>query len=163
MKGLLREITGGTEPRRPPRKLSEEEIETIRRLAEKGNAAAQVMLAATYVDKNNKQALSEAIKWLRQAATQGHADAEFNLGEAYFFGFVVEKDNSMAATWVERAAAQGHAEAQFRLGRMYSHGLGVTKNGRIAQEWFNRAAALGHTEARFWASIGLAKKESRNI
>ena len=43
-----------------------------------------------------------------KAAKQGHAEAQFKLGDMYS----VEKNYKKAVEWYEKAAKQGHAEAQ---------------------------------------------------
>ena len=55
------------------------------------------------------------MKWFRKAAEQGHADAQFCLGECYRTGDGVAKDLAEAKTWYEKAAAQGNADAKVLL------------------------------------------------
>lgn len=62
---------------------------------------------------------------LRDAAEQGHAEAQCSLGICYYYGAGVEKDSQEAATWYRRAAEQGHASAQCNLGVCYKNGRGV--------------------------------------
>ncbi len=52
----------------------------------------------------------EAARWLRMAAEQGHADAQFKLGMLYIEGDGVPEDGSEAVKWLYRAAQQGHAQ-----------------------------------------------------
>ena len=49
--------------------------------------------------------------WLRRAAVQGYADAEFSLGLAYAEGRGVKKDPQEAYGWMLRASKRGHAPA----------------------------------------------------
>ena len=51
----------------------------------------------------------------RQAADQGHASAQTNLGWMYEQGRGVRLDRLEAARWYRLAADQGHADAQRRL------------------------------------------------
>ena len=60
----------------------------------------------------------------RQAAEQGHASAQFNLGLMYATGEGVPEDDAEAVRWYRMAAEQGHAGAQFNLGLMYATGGG---------------------------------------
>ena len=56
--------------------------------------------------------MEEAVKWWRKAADDGHAKAQFRLGESYATGKGVEqKDVNEAAKWYRKAAEQGHEEA----------------------------------------------------
>jgi len=87
-----------------------------------------------------EQSGRDAAAWLRSAALQGHADAQFNLGVLYAQGRLVltpdklqewqngvdlpklEYDLLMSGmafgkAWIELAAAQGHREAKEALSR----------------------------------------------
>ena len=51
-------------------------------------------------------------------AKQGDPDAQFALGERYFYrNRDVSQDDEQAVYWYRKAAEQGHANAQFALGR----------------------------------------------
>ena len=88
-----------------------------------------------------------AAAWLRRAADQEHAQAQYtlgliyyNLGLIYLKGYGVAQDPRQAAVWYRRAADQGHVDAQYNLGLMYYKGYGVVKDGKEAAAWFRRAA-----------------------
>ena len=53
----------------------------------------------------------EAVRWYRLAATQGHADAQTNLGFMYGNGRGVPMDVVRAHMWFNLAAAKGDADA----------------------------------------------------
>jgi TPR repeat protein len=55
---------------------------------------------------------AEAVRWYRLAAAQGHAGAQFNLGNMFAKGRCVAKDDAEAVRWWCLAAAQGHVSAQ---------------------------------------------------
>ena len=57
------------------------------------------------------QSYSEAVNWLRKAAEQGHAQAQFNLGVCYALGNGVPQSYTEAVKWFRKAAEQGQAEA----------------------------------------------------
>ena len=61
----------------------------------------------------------------REAAEQGHAEAQFRLGAMYFSGDGVPRDDAGALKWYRLAAEQGHAEAKDNLAYMYENGLGM--------------------------------------
>jgi TPR repeat protein len=67
----------------------------------------------------------QAVSWYRQAAEQGNAVAQSNLGGFYRLGRGVPQDYAQAVTWFRQAADQGDAAAQFNLGIAYSFGEGV--------------------------------------
>lgn len=52
-----------------------------------------------------------AVKWYKRAAEQGHASAQYNLGEMYFKGQGVTQDYTRAYMWWEIAASQGDENA----------------------------------------------------
>ena len=60
-----------------------------------------------------------------QAAEQGYAKAQFNLGLIYYNGQGVRQDYTQAVQWYRKAAEQGDAKAQYNLGVMYDNGQGV--------------------------------------
>ena len=71
---------------------------------------------------------------VRQAAEQGDATAQFNLGLMYANGEGVPEDDAEAVRWYRMAAEQGLAIAQFNLGVKYDFGEGVPKDGAEAVE-----------------------------
>jgi TPR repeat protein len=62
-----------------------------------------------------KQNLIEGIKWLRKAAFQGDAKAQYSLGMAYCDGEGVRKNIRYAQAWLGKAAQQGHKKASAKL------------------------------------------------
>ena len=78
-----------------------------------------------------------------QAAEQGFAAAQYNLGLMYANGQGVHQDDAQAVRWYRKAAEQGFAEAQYNLGVMYAKGEGVRQNYKIANEWFGKACNNG--------------------
>ena len=83
----------------------------------------------------------------RQAAEQGHAEAQCHLGIMYANGQGVEKDESMAVKWYRKAAEQGHTKAQANLGFMYATGKGVPQSFSEALRWLRKAEAQRHEMA----------------
>ena len=95
----------------------------------------------------------EAVKYFRKAAERGHADAQYQLGMCYEFGFGVEKDLSEAVKWFRKAAERGHADAQYQLGMCYDCGRGVKKDLNEAVKWFRKAAAQGNVDAQWCVGL----------
>jgi TPR repeat protein len=83
---------------------------------------------------------AKAEKWLRLAAAQGDADAQFWLGTAYQRSWFGALDDREALGWLRRAAAQGLPDAQFSLGQMYEVGEGVLQSDLAAASWYRKAA-----------------------
>lgn len=78
-----------------------------------------------------------------QAAYQGNAAAQYEIGVMYQTSRAVPQDFVEAARWYRRAAEQGHARAQYRLGSMYVIGQGVPESFFKAYIWLNLAASHG--------------------
>ena len=58
-----------------------------------------LVLPMTY-GKGVEQDYAEAVKWYRLAAEQGTADAQNNLGYAYYYGNGVEQDYAEAVSGI---------------------------------------------------------------
>jgi hypothetical protein len=56
------------------------------------------------------QSYTEAAKWYRKAAEQGHAEAQVQLGVLYSNGLGVAANTAEATKWLLKAAEQGHAK-----------------------------------------------------
>ena len=89
---------------------------------------------------------AQALKIYKSLATQGDADAQFNLGVMYRKGKGVTQDYKEAAKWYRLAAAQGYANAQFNLGVMYDKGQGVTQDYASAHMWYNLVGSTGDAD-----------------
>ncbi|MDB5536594.1 MAG: hypothetical protein JWQ65_1469, partial [Devosia sp.] len=101
---------------------------------------------------------------LRQAAANGDARAQFEIGAIYTEGRALGQDYKAAATWYERAAAQGFVPAEYRLGNLYEVGNGVDKDLDIAKLWYQRGAEAGnrmamHNLAALYASGQLGDQQ----
>ena len=85
-----------------------DDIETLRKAAEQGNADAQYDFGVLYADGEGVPSDSaEAAKWYRKAAEQGHAWAQYRLGVMYRYGRGVPQDYVAAYAWYIVAAASG--------------------------------------------------------
>ncbi len=79
----------------------------------------------------------------RQRAEKGDADAQYNLGRAYQYGFGVAVNLAESAEWYGRAAGQGLPSAQHALALMYENGWGVSRDYVAADKWYTLAAKGG--------------------
>ena len=89
----------------------------------------------------------KGIALIRRSAEQGYADAQFNLGLAYYRGEGVSQDYTQAVSWYRKAAEQGVAAAQYNLGVCYYKGEGVLQDYVQAVSWWCKAAEQGHSLA----------------
>jgi len=135
----------GLEPARVDRSGEdyENKVKRLVSLWEKGDWSTEKELERMYRDP-------DAVKWFRQAAQEGNALAQFNLGRMYFGGFGVRKDDSEGLQWLRKAANQGYAIAQNSLGSRYHLGFGVmTQDYAEAMKWYKEAAEQGYAPAKF--------------
>ena len=85
----------------------------------------------------------EAAKWVRKAAEQNLALAQYNLGLCYYKGEGVAKDQVEAVKWYRKAVEQNYALAQTNLGICCYNGDGVSKDQVEAYKWLLLAARQG--------------------
>lgn len=79
---------------------------------------------------------SKAAKWYRKAADEGHAQAQSDLGECYYFGEGVEQNYAEAVKWYRKASEQGHEQAQDALENYYGNCENVPQNYIEATKWW---------------------------
>ncbi len=123
-----------------------QEISTPERLAAyEGNPEAQFKLALFYSQETSNKApnFKRAAYCYMQAARQGMANAQYNLGHFYLQGIGVEQNTSKTIQWWEQAAHQNYSPAQHNIGTAYFEGVGVEANAEFAKLWFQRCADLG--------------------
>jgi len=80
----------------------------------------------------------------QNAADQGDARAQDNLGNLYVRGQGVARDYAQAAVWFRRSAKQNNTQGQFDLGTLYDYGHGVPRDYELAYIWYNLAVIGGH-------------------
>ena len=101
---------------------------------------------ATYTTPAN--AVKKAEYWLRKAAEQGHAKAQYYLGNIYIKGKEgVESNPEEAVMWYRKAAEQGHRASVFRLAECLYKGKGVPQNLTEAAKLLLQEAEQGNTKA----------------
>ena len=84
---------------------------------------------------------------LREAAESGDAHALFEIGNRYFEGIAVPKNESEAAKWYALSAQKDFAPALYRLGNMNEKGLGMPRNIGKAIDWYQQSAQMGNAGA----------------
>ncbi len=110
-----------------------------------------------------------ALQEWRPLAEQGHAEAQFNLGNMYRAGLGVSEDHDEAAKLFRKAAEQGNIEAQLNLVTMYTKGEGVARDQAEAMKWLHKAAEQGDFRAHaglanvYFNGLGVAKDVSEAL
>ena len=97
----------------------------------------------------NKLTPEEKFAETKIKAEAGDAEAQSNLGSAYYNGEGVSTDYFKAFEWYQKAAIQGQVSAQYKLGLMYSLGRGVDKDETKSVAWYEKAANHGSADAQF--------------
>ena len=110
-----------------------------------GNADAFYNLAGCYANgtKDMPQNLLMANELFLKAGELGHAEAYFNLGNAYVIGRGVEVDKKKAKHYWELAAMNGNIGARYNLGAWEEN----TGNTHQAMKHFILAARAGHKQS----------------
>ncbi len=89
-----------------------------------------------------------ALKDYKKAAKKKDPHAQSVLGDMYYFGQGVNKNNTTAAGYYKKAAAAGDVSAQANIGFMYESGTGVGKDEVKAFQWYELAASEGNAMAQ---------------
>jgi TPR repeat protein len=119
-------------------------LKTARQLAEKGNAAAQVVIGRSYyTGVGAPQSYSNALPWFEKAAAQDNADALFFLGLMYEWGRGVPQDIPRAQKTLEKAARLGQGYARMEAKGMLMEGAAAQQQARFAAVC---AKAGGHAD-----------------
>jgi uncharacterized protein len=85
----------------------------------------------------------QAAYWYRQAADNGHPEAQYNLARLYSSGRGVKRDEEQAERWISASAAQGYAPAMADLGKRFATGSGAAKDDQRAYFWLTLAFLHG--------------------
>jgi TPR repeat protein len=86
-----------------------------------------------------------ARRWIGQAAGQGNAAAQFELGS--YYTLEPQRDYERAADLLRKSALQGFAPAQTSLAMLYLAGAGVSEDRVEAYAWLLLASAQGERDA----------------
>ncbi len=134
---------------------------TVREIEDKafaGNAEAQHDLAAIYTAGHGgvKTNYAQAASWFEEAAYNGVANAQYNLGVLYHQGLGVKQDTRRAIQLYRVAAINGHPEAQYNLGIAHIEGVGADYSPHVAASYFEKATAGGIVEAAY--NLGLIEE-----
>lgn len=93
-----------------------------------------------------KQVQENLIQKTYDRAQSGNPQAQFEMGERFFQGLGVPKNDADSAAWFQRAAQQGHPKAQSILAMLSFLGRGVEADPAEAYKWISLAAACGEEE-----------------
>jgi len=91
---------------------------------------------------------AKALQLLMPYAMNGHARAQYYVGQLYLSGIGIRHDVDKAVEWFSRSAEQGDGAAQIALAMLYLSGEGVERSEQRAVELVRAAAVQGNREAQ---------------
>jgi TPR repeat protein len=116
-------------------------ISNLTKAIELGFEDARLALAkyrvANPLDKSEK---AIAFNELLQLAKEDNKEAQRLVGEFYYFGELVEKNNDIAIHWLTQAAESNDYEAYAFLGLAYTRKIDSPVSATIAENWFLKAS-----------------------
>jgi TPR repeat protein len=118
----------------------------LQRLATEGSVESAFLLGRLYDAREESCPgvdFVAAAKWYENAASQGHAVAQYCLANMYDYGNGIAQDDAMARRWYAAAAKQGVRDAQMHLARMFQTGRGGPRSTSEAELWYGKAVELG--------------------
>lgn len=120
------------------------------RSAERGNPFAAYLLGAIKPPPDSpSEADSLTIDWMRRAADDGLADAQFEMALRHAQARGAPLDLAEARRWYERAAEQNYAPALCNLATMEWQGSGGAADLAKAEQHFRGAADAGFPQGFF--------------
>jgi TPR repeat protein len=120
-------------------------FETLSRMADEGNAFAQVQFGKRLNDGEGvAQDSARAALCFKRAADQGNTAGLVEYGNCLRTGNGTVKNTGEAANYYRRAAALNDPEAQYRLGKMLRLRVGGVKDVDEAAQLFKAAGESGH-------------------
>lgn len=125
-------------------------VESMRELAESGDAHAQYFMGKLYRDGPLLPPdWVMARYWFDKAAKQGYAAAQYALGKLYLSDDASVHDSELGIQWLEHAAYNGNHYASYRLGKEYMRGEAVRKDTRKAMDHIYTSAQAGNPHAQY--------------
>jgi hypothetical protein len=108
---------------------------------------AGILLVLWFFSRRALGSNADRIESIRADAQRGDVYSQFRLGQIYYEGKTISRDDAEAAKWFLKAAAQEHSEAQYILASMYEKGIGLKQSDSEAFGWYISAATQGHERA----------------
>lgn len=89
----------------------------------------------------------KAMKYFSDAAGKGDVCSMIELGNMFWNGEVIKKDEAKAYTWYLKAAEAGDSQGQWNVAYMNESGTGTPVDIDAAEKWYGAAAELGYEGA----------------
>lgn len=121
-------------------------LQTLRRLADGGNAHVMYRLGRLYAGGNGvPRDDAQAAQWYRKGTDAGNSSAMTALAVVLLEGRGTAIDQQEAVRLLKSAAAANNTEAMNRLAHILAEGRITEKDALEAARWFTKAAEAGHT------------------
>ena len=92
----------------------------------------------------------KGFKWIKKAAEQEYALAQFGLASMHYNGIGTPKNEHAAYTWLLKSAENNSVNAQLALGAIYAQGTQeLSQNPDKAVKWYRVAAEQGSAIAQY--------------
>lgn len=135
------------------------ELALIKDKAGKGDAESQYQLGEYYLDASHGVPLKDAIEWIKKAAEQGLAKAQYKMGYANTCLWVQNASEAEAMRWYLLAASQGNVDSFTRLAMaevklakeafLRDDKVKFMQSRASAMKWYTKAAEGGDSGAQF--------------
>ena len=150
-----------------------QDIDKIKRKANKGNAKAKIELAIYYLHNGNESEKNDAYELLEKTYVSDYTGSystakEYGLAVCLFNGYGVEKNHKRAFELFNNCAFHSGADnrlpdTNYYLAECYYSGLGGAKyDKKRAIELYERAAFFGSNQAKIQLGILVAQKEIKD-
>ncbi len=108
--------------------------ETLKKLADEGDADAMERLAWKYQGSGNYE---KEIEYLKKAAEKGQSEAECRLGVYYIDSYqgIIPRNIDEAERWLKKSSEHGNCEAKWQLAELY-YRLGENRKALL---WYENA------------------------
>ena len=123
--------------------------------AKQGDMHGQMAHGMNLIVKGDK--VEEGIRWIKRAIEQGNIEAIALLGQIYFEGINIRRDNSEAINYFKKASDRGDNRSTTLLAIAHLYGLGTTADLEKAAKLLKKA----DKQADFVAGCLLPEIESR--
>lgn len=128
----------------------EKSIEWANRGIESNESNCMGFMATLYLNLNNDTTFNDmqhsekGIELLKKSAKHGNGESYNLLGQLYFNGIIVEKDDKKAFEYLIKSAYFKSPHGTFLLGSYYIDGIGCEKDISKGIEIWEKAVELGH-------------------
>ena len=103
--------------------------------------------------ENAARELRESFEAAQKAAETGEAQAQFDLGIHYDYGFGTEEDDGQAFKYYEKAAMLGNSDGMHYTSWGYGYGRGVEPDTNKFYEWEKKAIFAYYVEGRYLDAV----------